>query len=142
VPYRAGGEALTAVLSGETSVYFAPLATALPHVRQGRLRGLAVTSKKRVPLLPDMPAVAELGHPNYQSGNWYGILLPVKAPREIGTMLRANTLKALATPALNKRLVDLGYITIGDTPEEFAAHIKSEIDSLAKVLRDLNVTAN
>ena len=142
VPYRAGGEALTAVLSGETSVYFAPLATALPHVRQGRLRGLAVTSKKRVPLLPDMPAVAELGYPNYQSGNWYGILLPVKAPREIATMLRATTLKALATPALNKRLVDLGYITIGDTPEEFAAHIKSEIDSLAKVLRDLNVTAN
>ncbi len=142
VPYRAGGEALTAVLSGETSVYFAPLATALPHVRQGRLRGLAVTSKKRVPLLPDMPAVAELGYPNYQSGNWYGILLPVKAPREMATMLRATTLKALATPALNKRLVDLGYITIGDTPEEFAAHIKSEIDSLAKVLRDLNVTAN
>jgi tripartite-type tricarboxylate transporter receptor subunit TctC len=142
VPYRAGGEALTSVLSGETSVYFAPLATALPHVRQGRLRALAVTSVKRVPLLPELPTVAELGYPGYQSGNWYGILVPAKTPREVIVTLRNTMIAALGTPALNKRLVDLGYITIGDTPEEFAAHIRSEIGKLAKVLRDLNVTAN
>ncbi len=142
VPYRAGGEALTSVLSGETSVYFAPLATALPHVRQNRLRALAVTSVKRVPLLPQLPTVAELGYPGYQSGNWYGILLPAKASREIITTLRNQTVAALGAPALGRRLVDLGYISIGDTPEEFAAHIKSEISSLSRVLRDLNVTAN
>ncbi len=142
VPYRAGGEALTAVLSGETSVYFAPLATALPHVRQGRLRALAVTSTKRVPLLPQMPTVAELGYPGYQSGNWYGILVPVKTSREIVMTLRTAAVNALGSAALSKRLVDLGYITIGDTPEEFAAHIKSEIASLGRVLRDLNVNAN
>jgi len=142
VPYRAGGEALTSVLSGETSVYFAPLATALPHVRQNRLRALAVTSTKRVALLPELPTVAELGYRGYQSGNWYGILVPAKTPREIIATLRNQTVTALAAPALNKRLVDLGYISIGDTPEEFAAHIKAEIASLAKVLRDLNVTAN
>jgi len=142
VPYRAGGEALTSVLSGETSVYFAPLATALPHVRQGRLRALAVTSTKRVPLLPELPTVAELGYPGYQSGNWYGILVPAKTPREIIATLHTVTVKALGSAALNKRLVELGYITIGDTPEEFAAHIKSEIGKLSKVLRDLNVTAN
>ncbi len=142
VPYRAGGEALTAVLSGETSVYFAPLATALPHMRQNRLRALAVTSSKRVPLLPQMPTVAELGYPGYESGNWYGLMVPAKTPREIVTTVRTATITALGTPVLNKRLVDLGYITIGDTPEEFAAHIKSEIGKLSKVLRDLNVTAN
>jgi tripartite-type tricarboxylate transporter receptor subunit TctC len=142
VPYRAGGEALTSVLSGETSVYFAPLATALPHVRQNRLRALAVTSTKRVALLPQLPTVAELGYPGYQSGNWYGILVPAKTPREVITTLRTATVNALAAPGLSKRLDDLGYITIGDTPEEFAAHIKSEIGKLAKVLRDLNVTAN
>jgi tripartite-type tricarboxylate transporter receptor subunit TctC len=142
VPYRAGGEALTSVLSGETSVYFAPLATALPHVRQGRLRALAVTSAKRVPLLPELPTVAELGYPGYQSGNWYGLLVPAKTPREVIVTLRNTMIAALGMPVLNKRLVDLGYITIGDTPEEFAAHIKSEIAKLSKVLRDLNVTAN
>ena len=142
VPYRAGGEALTSVLSGETSVYFAPLATALPHVRQNRLRALAVTSTKRVSLLPELPTVAELGHRGYQSGNWYGILVPAKTPREIVMALHGQTVKALAAAALNKRLVDLGYISIGDTPEEFAAHIRGEIASLAKVLRDLKVTAN
>ena len=142
VPYRAGGEALTAVLSGEVSVYFAPFATALPHVRQGRLRALAVTSTKRVPLLPELKTVAELGYPGYQSGNWYGLLVPAKAPREVVTRLHGATVAALATAALNKRLVDLGYLTIGDTPEEFGAHIKAEIVSLAKVLRDLNVSAN
>jgi len=142
VPYRAGGEALTSVLSGETSVYFAPLATALPHVRQNRLRALAVTSSKRVALMPGLPTVAELGYRGYQSGNWYGILVPAKTPREIVNTLRIQTVRALAAPTLNKRLVDLGYIAIGDTPDEFAAHIKAEIASLAKVLRDLNVTAN
>ena len=142
VPYRAGAEALTSVLSGETSVYFSPMATALPHVRQGRLRALAVTSTRRVPLLPDMPTVAERGYAGYQSGNWYGIVVPAKTPREIIDRLRGVIVTALAQPTLAKRLADLGYVIIGDTPEEFAAHIKSEIANLAKVLRDLNVTAN
>jgi tripartite-type tricarboxylate transporter receptor subunit TctC len=142
VPYRAGGEALTSVLSGETSVYFSPLATALPHVRQNRLRALAVTSTRRVGLLPELPTVAELGYRGYQSGNWYGILVPAKTPREIVATLRSATVSALGAPALGKRLVDLGYVSIGDTPEEFGAHIKSEIASLARVLRDLNVSAN
>jgi len=142
VPYRAGGEALTSVLSGETSVYFSPLATALPHVRQNRLRALAVTSNKRVSMLPQLPTVAESGYKGYQSGNWYGILVPAKTAREIIVTLHKQTVTALAAPAFNKRLVDLGYISIGDTPEEFGAHIKSEIASLARVLRDLNVTAN
>jgi hypothetical protein len=142
VPYRAGGEALTSVLSGETSVYFSPLATALPHVRQNRLRALAVTSNKRVSMLPQLPTVAESGYKGYQSGNWYGILVPAKTAREIIVTLHKQTVAALAAPAFGKRLVDLGYISIGDTPEEFGAHIKSEIASLARVLRDLNVTAN
>jgi tripartite-type tricarboxylate transporter receptor subunit TctC len=142
VPYRAGGEALTSVLSGETSVYFAPLATALPHLRQNRLRALAVTSKQRVPLLPQMPTVAELGYPGYQSGNWYGILLPAKAPRELVTQLRSTTVAALGGAALKARLNDLGYITIGDTPEDFAAQIRSEIAALARVLRALKLSSN
>ncbi|MEW6334699.1 MAG: tripartite tricarboxylate transporter substrate binding protein [Thermodesulfobacteriota bacterium] len=135
VPYKSGGEAITAIVSGETSVYFAPFAVALPHIREKRLVPLAVTSTRRVPLLPDYPTVAESGYPGYQAGNWYGIMVPVKTPKETIALIRNAALKALKSPEIAKRLADLGYISIGDTPEEFAAHIKSEIDSLAKLLK-------
>ena len=141
VPYRAGGEALTAVLSGEVSVYFSPLATALPQVRQGRLRPLAVTAAKRVPVLPEYPTVAELGYPGYQSGNWYGLLVPAKTPKEIIAAIRAAAVAALNNETVARRLADLGYIAIGDQPDEFAAHIKAEIESLGRILREFRITA-
>ena len=141
VPYRAGGEALTAVLSGEVSIYFSPLATALPHVRQGRLRPLAVTAAKRVPVLPEYPTVAELGYPGYQSGNWYGLLVPAKTPKEIIVAIRAAAVAALNNETISRRLADLGYVAIGDQPEEFAAHIKAEIESLGRILRESRITA-
>ena len=141
VPYRAGGEALTAMLSGEVSVYFSPLATALPHVRQGRLRPLAVTTAKRVPLLPEYPTVDELGYPGYQSGNWYGLLVPARTPKETIAAIRNGALAVLNNETVGRRLGDLGYISIGDQPEEFAAHIKSEIENLGRILREHRVTA-
>jgi tripartite-type tricarboxylate transporter receptor subunit TctC len=141
VPYRAGGEALTAILAGEVSIYFSPLATALPHVRQGRLRPLAVTAAQRVPVLPEYPAVAELGYPGYQSGNWYGLLVPAKTPKETIAALRTGALAALNNESVSRRLADLGYIAIGDQPDEFAAHIKTEIESLGRILRESRITA-
>jgi tripartite-type tricarboxylate transporter receptor subunit TctC len=139
IPYRAGGEALTAALSGEAPVYFAPVAPALPHVRQGKLRALAVTSPARMPLLPDYPTVAESGYPGYATGNWYGLALPAKTPAEIVGALNRSALAVVRQPAVAQRLADLGYVIVGDTPEAFAAHIKAEIASLAKVLRDVRV---
>jgi tripartite-type tricarboxylate transporter receptor subunit TctC len=139
VPYRAGGEALTAVLSGETSVYFAPIAPALPHVRSGKLRALAVTSSSRMPLLQEYPTVKESGYPAFQTGNWYGLAVPSKTPANIVNSLNKSTLTVLRNPVVNKRLVDLGYIVIGDTPGQFTAHIKSEIVNLAKILKDVRV---
>jgi tripartite-type tricarboxylate transporter receptor subunit TctC len=141
VPYRAGGEALTAVVAGETSVYFAPLATALPQIRRGRLRALAATSAKRLSLLPEYPTVAETGYPGYESGNWYGIMVPAKTPQEPIATIRGAGIAVLNNPVVSKRLNDLGYVPVGDQPEEFAAHIKSEIDKLRKILRQLGVTA-
>ena len=141
VPYRAGGEALTAVIAGETSVYFAPLAPALPQIRQGRLRPLAVTSAKRLSLLPEYPTVAESGYPGYESGNWYGIMVPVKTPPETIATIRGAAISVLNNPQVSKRLSDLGYVPVGDRPEEFAAHLKSEIEKLGKILRELRVTA-
>jgi len=135
VPYRSGGEAIIGVVTGEVPVYFSPLATALPHVQQGRLRGLAVTTLKRLPQLPQYPTVAESGYPAYQAGNWYGVLVPAKTPKEAIGTIRNAAIRGMNDSAVNKRMVDLGYVIIGDQPEEFAAHIRSEIASLGKILK-------
>jgi tripartite-type tricarboxylate transporter receptor subunit TctC len=142
VPYRGGGQALTAVLSGETSVYFAPIAAALPHVRAGRLRALAVTTAKRVPLMPELPTVAEAGAPGYETAQWYGLLVPLKTPKETIETLRDAAVSVLNSPAVNKRLKEAGYIVIGDKPEEFSAYLKSEIHRLGKIIRNLGLTAD
>jgi tripartite-type tricarboxylate transporter receptor subunit TctC len=141
VPYRGGGEALTAIASGEVSVYFAPLAPTLPYIRQGRVRALAVTTLKRLPQLPELPTVAESGYKGYQAGNWYGIEVPVKTPRDLVTAIRNLAVAAMNEPATNKRLLDLGYIIVGDQPEEFAAFIKSEIATFGKIIKQSGVTA-
>lgn len=142
VPYRSGGEALTSVLGGETSVYFTPVATALPHIRQGRLRGLAVTSAKRLLLLPEYPTIAESGFSGYQSGNWYGLMVPAKTPKETIATIRSAAISALNNPHMLKRLNDLGYVAVGSQPDEFAAHIKSEIEGLGKIITSFNLTAD
>ena len=144
VPYRAGGEALTAVISGETSVYFSPAAAALPQVRQGRLRPLAVTSSKRISLMPELPTVAESGIATlakFESGNWYGIVVPAKTPRDIIDRVRNASVTVLNNPTISKRLNDLGFVLIGNTPEEFGAYFRSEIDAWGKIVRDLNLKA-
>jgi tripartite-type tricarboxylate transporter receptor subunit TctC len=145
VPYRAGGEALTAVISGETSVYFSPAAGAIPQVKQNRLRPLAVTSSKRISLMPELPTVAESGYANmakFESGNWYGIVAPAKTPREIIDRAHKASVAALSNPAISKRLNDLGFVLIGNTPEEFGAYFKSEIDAWGKIVRDLKLSAD
>ena len=139
VPYRGGGEALTAVLTGETQLMFGPIASTLPHIRAGGLRLLALTSAKRIALLPNTPTVAESGYLDYQAGNWYGLSVPAQTPREIIITLRNAALAALANPEIARRLADLGYVIVGDQPAEFSAHMKSEIDSLRKSFRALGV---
>ena len=141
VPYKGGAEAMTSVISGETSVYFASLGIALPFVRQGALRALAVTTAKRLPFVPQYPTVAEMGYPAYQSGNWYGVMVPAKTPKETIVTIRDAIIAALNNPNLNKRLTDLGFVPIGDTSEEFAVHIKTEIGALAKIVTAFNLSA-
>lgn len=142
VPYKGGGEAQTSILSGETSVYFASIGTVLPFIRQGKVRPLAVTSDKRLPFLPEYPTVAELGYPTYKAGNWYGLMVPAKTSAEVISILHAAVTKTIAMPENNKRLVDLGFVAVGDKPDEFGAHIRAEITALAKVVKQLNLSAD
>lgn len=139
VPYKGGGESLLSAVSGETAVYFSPLAVALPHVRQGRLRALAVTSTKRMSMVPEVPTVAESGYPDYEFNLWNGLLVPNKTPKETITAIRNAVITALNTPEVNKRLVDMSSTIIGSQPEEFGAFVKTEVDTLAKLVTKLNL---
>lgn len=141
VPYRGGAEAVTAVVSGETSVSFLPIATALPQVRQGRLRALAVSTARRLPSLPEHPTVAESGVAGYDFNNWYGLMVPAKTPKETIAAIHGAAIAVLKKPEVSKRLGDLGYVPAGDSPEEFTAYVKSEVDRLGKLIRAFNLTA-
>jgi tripartite-type tricarboxylate transporter receptor subunit TctC len=135
-----GGPAITAVVSGETAVYGAPLSTALPHIRQGRLRPLGLTTSKRLALLPDYPTVAET-IPGYEFNAWAGLLVPAKTPKEMIAAIHTAMLAAMKKPDVARRLSDLGYIVVGSQPEELAAYIKIEIEKMAKLIRDNGLTA-
>jgi tripartite-type tricarboxylate transporter receptor subunit TctC len=141
VPYRGGAEAVTAVVSGEVSVSFLPLSTALPQVRQGRLRALAVSTAGRIPALPAYPTVAESGIAGYEFNNWYGILVPAKTPKETIAAIHGAAIAALKKPDVTQRFADLGYIAVGGQPEAFAAYIRTEVDRLGKLIRAFNLTA-
>jgi tripartite-type tricarboxylate transporter receptor subunit TctC len=135
VPYRGGGEAIIAVMTGEASLQFGPVASWTPLLNQGRARAIAITSRQRIALRPDLPSVAESGYPDYESGNWYGLLAPAKTPKETVTKIHNLTAQALQRPDTKKRLESLGYTISGNQPEEFAAFIKSEIEKTAKILK-------
>jgi len=141
VPYRGGAPAQTAVIAGEVSVYFAPIATALPFVKERRLRGLAVGTAKRVPLLPELPTVAESGYPDYEASNWHGIAVPAKTPKEIVATLHAAAVAAVKKPEIAKRLLELGLTPVGDTPDEFSVFLRTDIEKWRKIVRQKGLTA-
>lgn len=142
VPYKGGGPALMAVVSGEAPVYFAPVVTSLPHIRQGTLRALAVTSAQRFPLLPELPTVAEAGVPGYDFSNSFGLMVPAKTPNETIALIHRATVTVLNKPDVIKRINSLGGIPIASQPNEYAAYVKNEIAMLAELFRKVGVTAD
>ncbi len=139
IPYKGGGAALNAILSGEVSVYFAPVGVALPNIQERRLRALAVSTARRVPLAPDLPTVAEAGVAGYESNNWYGMVVPVKTPPEVIAVLRAAALSVLTNATTVRRMQDFGYVPVGNSAEEFNAYIKLEVERLGKIVRALKL---
>ena len=135
VPYKGIAPALTDLLSGEVQLMFGTIVALVPHIQAGKLRALAVTSRKRSSLLTEVPTLAESGLPDYEAGSWYGILAPAGTPREVIDRLHASIVKALRQPDVAKRLAAEGAEVIGSTPEEFGAHIKAEVARVGKVVR-------
>ena len=138
VPYTGGGPALASTVAGETSVYFTPLATGLPHFQSGRLRPLGVTSPKRLAQVPDIAPVSD-AVPGYEMMAWSGLMVPVKTPKEIVDTLHKAAHAAMARPEMSKRLDDLGYIVMAGRPEEMHAFLKSEMAKYAKLIREIGM---
>jgi tripartite-type tricarboxylate transporter receptor subunit TctC len=138
VPYTGGGPALASIIAGETSVYFTPLATGLPHIRNGRLRALGVTALRRVPELPNVPPVADT-LPGYEVLSWAGLMLPAKTPREIADAVHKATLATLSRPDVAKRFEDLGFFVTPGRPDEMAAYVKTETAKYAKLIRQVGM---
>jgi tripartite-type tricarboxylate transporter receptor subunit TctC len=138
IPYRGSGPALTDLIGGQADLMFDNLPSAMPYIKTGRLRALAVTSSKPSPALPQTPTIAQAGGDlaNYEAVSWFGILAPAGTPKEIVSKLQQEIAKALATPAVKEKMVAQGAEPVGNTPEQFAARIQSEIKKWAKVVKD------
>jgi tripartite-type tricarboxylate transporter receptor subunit TctC len=141
VPYKGIAPAITDLLGGQVQLMFGTVVALVPHIQAGKLRALAVTSRKRSPLLPEVPTLAESGLPDYQAGSWYGIEAPTGTPRPIIDQLNAVIVKALRQPDVARRLALEGAEVVGSTPEEFGEHIKSEIARVGKVVRAAGIQA-
>lgn len=141
IPFRGGPLALTSLISGEVSLMFNNLFTALPHVEAGRLRALAVTSARRSAAAPGIPTIAESGLPGYDVSTWYGLLVPAGTPKGIVAKLNAEVVRILNLPEMRERLGNVVELIPG-TPDQFAAHIRQEMVKWAQVVRQSGARAD
>ena len=135
VPYRGTGPAIVGLMSGEASVMFMPTTNAVPLVKSGRLRALAVTSRQRVPAMPELPTVSESGLKGYESSQWYGLFAPAGTPADAIALLNSQVVKTMQAPDMKQRMTGEGLVAVGSTSEEFAAYIKIELAKWAKVIK-------
>jgi tripartite-type tricarboxylate transporter receptor subunit TctC len=142
VPYKGAGPALTALLAGQVQLVCTSPLAALPFVRAGRLRGLAMTSLTRSRAAPDIPTVAESGVPGYESTLWYALLAPAATPKPILKKLHAEAVRIIHSPDVTAKLRGLGADPIGSTPEELSKFLKTEIARWTKVIREAHISAN
>lgn len=136
VPYKGTGPAITELVGGQVQAMITGVVALMPHVKSGKLRGLAVTSKARVGALPELPTIIESGVPNFDVSSWFGVFLPAGTPRAVVTKMNGQIRKIVETPEVRKRLVDLGADPETNTPEQFAAYVRSEKVRWGKVVRD------
>jgi tripartite-type tricarboxylate transporter receptor subunit TctC len=134
IPYRGAGPALNDLIPGRVDSIFANFPSTLPYVQSGQLRGLAVTTAKRQPDVPDLPAIAEFV-PGFDVSSWFALFVAAKTPPEIVTKLHADTVAALNHPPVKARYAQLGATVVGSTPAELAAFLQAEIDRWGPVIK-------
>jgi tripartite-type tricarboxylate transporter receptor subunit TctC len=135
IPYKGGGPAVIELIAGQTQIYFGNMPTVIGYARAGRLRPLAVTSSKRSAAAPEIPTVAESGVPGFDVTAWYGVSAPAKTPKPVLDRLNAEFVRAVKSPDLREKLVATGADPVGNTPEQYAAFVQSEIAKWGKVIK-------
>jgi len=139
VPYKGTAPAITDLIGGQLQMMMSPFPTALPHVKSGRLRALAVTDARRSPVVPNIPTVAESGLPGYAAASWFALLAPAATPKPIITKLNRDVNRVLAEPAVRAVFVSDGSEPVGGTTEDLARSIREGMAKWGKLVRDLNV---
>jgi tripartite-type tricarboxylate transporter receptor subunit TctC len=142
VPFNGSGPAIGSAVAGHTPIAFTGIAPAVPQIKEGKLRALAVTSSKRSSALADVPTLAESGLADQEADTLQGILVPAGTPTATIEILHREIIKVMALPEIKERMAELGFETVGSTPDEFSARIRSEIPKWGKVIRDANIKAD
>ena len=141
VPYKGTTPGLTALLSGEVSAMFFTVVGIQPHLKSGKARGLAVTTAKRSEMLAELPTMTEAGLPGFEITSWFGLLAPARTPPEIVSRLNAELLKVQALPDVKAALAKLGFDVVSGTPEQFAEHIRREVEKFTKLVKATGIKA-
>jgi tripartite-type tricarboxylate transporter receptor subunit TctC len=139
VPYKGGGPAVTALVGGHVQMQFATPPSVVPHIAQGRLRPLAVSSAKRSETFPELPTIAEAALPGYEAFTWWGLLGPARLPREIVTKIHADVVKVVQMPDVRERLTREGVTAAATSPEQFQAMIDRDIVLHGKIVKAANI---
>jgi tripartite-type tricarboxylate transporter receptor subunit TctC len=142
IPYKGGAPAMIDLLAGQIQLIFSSAPTAVPQVKAGKIRGLAVTTAKRSVILPELPTIAEAGLPGFEADNWYGVVTTMKTPRVVIDRLNTEIVRALHATDVTQLLLAQGLEVRTSTPQEFGAYMKSEFDKWAKVIKDAGIVAN
>ena len=142
VPYKGESAAIIDVISGQLPMTFTTLPAALPQVKGGKVRGLAITSLQRSPLAPEFPTLAESGVPGYEFTAWNAVYAPAAMPRDLVARINADIVRLLGLPDVKERLAQLGIDPVGNSPEQAAAYLKSETARLGKVIKAANMRAD
>ncbi len=138
VPYKGSGPAFIDLIGGQIQMLFSSTVSTMPHVKSGKVRGLAITSLKRAPALPEIPTIAE-SYPGFESSSWFGLLVPAKTPQPVMDRLLKETRAALKSPDVNQALVSQGAEPGGSSPTEFGAYFQTEIGKWAKVIKSAGI---
>jgi tripartite-type tricarboxylate transporter receptor subunit TctC len=142
VPYRGAAPAVNDLVGHQFQIMFADAPVLLPQIVAGKIKALAVGGHMRVPALPDLPTMPELGYPQIEADNWYGMVAPAKTPSAIVAKLNATAVAALHAPEVQEKLSAQGAVLVGDTPEHFSAFVRDEIAKWAKVVETAGIKVN
>jgi tripartite-type tricarboxylate transporter receptor subunit TctC len=135
VPFKGNAEAMNSLMGGHVKIYFALVPAVLQHIKAGTLRAIAVTTEERLPYLPDVPTIAELGFPGYEISSWQGVFAPAGTPKDVVAKINGELVRMLKVPEVHRRISQEGADPVGSTPDAFANRVKNEITKWTKVIK-------